>query len=129
MPLGRVERHRFTFCYILYIGFLHLYNSDVPCILTQRQADLRHPPHAHAAIFHPADMVHVGPGRCWDCQDRSEVAEGDCIAPTVWIQGWLVSWTRRQFSITAVEDWRRPESGSGQHTGILSISNQYGIAR
>lgn len=36
-------------------------------------------------------MVHDGPGRCWDCQGRSEVAEGECIAPTVLIQGWLVS--------------------------------------
>ena len=39
--------------------------SDVPCILTQRQADLRHPPHAHAAISTPQtwymlDLVVVG---------------------------------------------------------------------
>ena len=36
-------------------------------------------------------MVHDGPGHCWDSHSRSEVAEGDHIAPTVLIQGWLVS--------------------------------------
>ena len=36
-------------------------------------------------------MVHDGPGHCWDGHGRSEVAEGDHIAPTVLIQGWLVS--------------------------------------
>ena len=41
---------------------------------TQRHADLRHPPHAHAVIFPPADMVHDGPGHCWDSHGRSEVA-------------------------------------------------------
>ena len=36
-------------------------------------------------------MVHDGPGHCWDSHGRSEVAEGDYIAPTVLIEGWLVS--------------------------------------
>ena len=36
-------------------------------------------------------MLHVGPGRCRVSHGRSEVAEGDHIAPTVLIQGWLVS--------------------------------------
>ena len=58
---------------------------------TQRHADLRHPPHAHAVIFHPQTWCMIGPGHCRDSHGRSEVAEGDYIAPTVLIEGWLVS--------------------------------------
>ena len=87
-----MERHRFTFdWYILYAGFLHLYNSDVPYILYTGACWSETSPTYTCCHFPPANMVHAGPGHCRESHGRSEVAEGDCIAPTVLIEGWLVS--------------------------------------
>ena len=58
-------------------------------------------------------MVHDGPGRCWDSHGRSEVAEGDYIAPTVLIQGWLVSGPGSSSALLLGRIDARPESESG----------------
>ena len=58
-------------------------------------------PLMHMLFSHPQTCSMMDLAIVWDCHGRSEDAYGGQIATTVLIEGWLVGWTRRQFSITA----------------------------
>ena len=92
--IGEVLIHIYHF-----VRLLHLYISDAS-IFHYIEADwLLVSPSCTCCLFHPQtwcmmDLAIVG--YSW----RSDIASRD-ITLTVMIEGWLVSWTRRQFSITA----------------------------